>query len=140
MRAGQPNFGDEEYPLSDSRSIAQILHEIVNRAGEIMRSELRLAAMELKQDAAERAKAAALIGVAAALMTLCVGFILLGAVYALALTLPAWLSAILVGAAAGLVGGILLYVGQARMKQRPRLKMTTQTAEDNLRWLKNLSK
>lgn len=122
------------------RTIGQIFQEIVSRTGEILRSEFQLAAAEVKQDLAGRAKAAALIAGAASLLMMSLGFLLLAAVYALSLALPAWLSALIVGVAVAVVGGILLYLGISKMKQRLKIDMTTRTAEDNIRWLKNLSK
>jgi len=122
---------------SSGRSMSQILQEIVSHISEIIRSEVRLATTEIKQDMAERAKAATYLIIAGALILYGGGFALLGVVYAIATVWPAWLSAIAVGVGVGLVGSILLAIGRGKMKQRLRLDMTSQTAEDNLRWLKN---
>jgi uncharacterized membrane protein YqjE len=132
--------GSGESRLDSGRSITQILQEIVTRVGEIIRSEFKLATIEVKQDLSERTKAATLLGAAGVLVVLALGLLLLSAVYGLSTVVAPWLAALIVGVAVGVIGGILLYVGQARMKQSPKLEMTTQTAEDNIRWLKNQSK
>jgi uncharacterized membrane protein YqjE len=132
--------GAGESRLDSGRSITQILQEIVTRVGEIIRSEFKLATIEVKQDLSERTKAATLLGAAGVLVVLALGLLLLSAVYGLSTVVAPWLAALIVGVAVGVIGGILLYVGQARMKQSPKLEMTTQTAEDNIRWLKNQSK
>jgi len=126
--------------LDSGRSISQILQEIVSRVGEIIRSEVKLATIEIKQDLSERARAATFLAAASVLIVLALGFLLLGAVYGLSLAMPSWAAALVVGVTVAIVGGILFYVGQARMKVSPKLEMTTQTAEDNIRWLKNQSK
>jgi hypothetical protein len=143
MRAQQTFDEDDSTIIGETvsgRTIGQIFQEIVSRTGEILRSEFQLAAAELKQDLAVRARAAAFIGAAALLLTMALGFLLLAAVYLISLALPAWLSALIVALAVGVIGGILLYAGIAKMKQRFKLDMTTRTAEDNIRWLKNLAK
>lgn len=132
--------GTGEGRLDSGRSITQIFQEIVSRIGEIIRSEFKLATIEAKQDLSERAKAATLMAAAGAFLVLALGFVLLAAVYGLSAVMAPWLSALLVGVAAGVIGGILLYAGMAGLKQSPKLEMTTQTAEDNIRWLKNQSR
>lgn len=126
--------------LDSGRSIAQILQEIVSRIGEIIRSEFKLATIEVKQDLAERTKAATLMAAAGVLVVFGLGFVLLAAVYSLSTVMAPWLAALVVGVVAGVIGGILLYVAMTRMKQSPKLEMTTRIAEDNIRWLKNQSK
>jgi uncharacterized membrane protein YqjE len=138
---GRFNGGKEAMTLEDrpnsSRSISQILQEIVGHVGEIVRSEIRLATTELRQDLTGRAKAATYLAIGSVLLFYGGGFVLLGLVYAMATAWPAWLSAMVVGAVVALLGTILFATGRGKMKQRLRLDMTSQTAEDNLRWLKN---
>lgn len=122
---------------SSGRTIAQILQEIVSHMSEIIRSEIRLATTEIKQDLAERAKAATYVVIAGVLILYGGGFALLGVVYAMATIWPAWLSAIAVGAVTGIVGTVLFFIGRRKMKQRLKVDMTTKTVEENLRWLKN---
>ena len=122
---------------SSGRSIAQILQEIVSHISEIIRSEIRLATTEIKQDLAERAKAVTYVIIAGVLILYGGGFALLGVVYAMATIWPAWLSAIAVGAVTGIVGIVLFFIGRGKMNQRLEVNMTTKTSEDNLRWLKD---
>lgn len=137
----QPDTAEAgESRVDSGRSITQILQEIVSRVGEIIRSEFKLATIEAKQDLSERAKAASILAAAGVLLVMALGFVLLAAVYGLSTVVAPWLAALIVGVVVGVIGGILLYVGQARMKQSPKLEMTTRTAEDNIRWLKNQSR
>ena len=122
---------------SSGRSIAQILQEIVSHISEIIRSEIRLATTEIKQDLAERAKAVTYVIIGGVLILYGGGFALLGVVYAMATIWPAWLSAVAVGAVTGIVGIVLFFIGRGKMKQRLEVNMTTKTSEDNLRWLKD---
>jgi hypothetical protein len=139
MKARQPWEEDPERdtPANSGRSIAQLLQEIISRVGEIVYSECRLAATEVKLDLAKRAKSAVWMTIAAALLLLGLGFVLLGAAFLLAETMPLWLASISVGAVTGIAGAILLYAGLAKMKQTLKLEMTTKTAKENIRWLRN---
>jgi uncharacterized membrane protein YqjE len=126
---------------SDSRSVRQILQDIVNHISDIFRSEVRLAKTEVRQDMLKLAKTASFIGIAAVLMLYAVGLVFLSAVYALQLVLPAWLAAILVGVPLGIVAAILFVIGRNRLKQASlRPNQTIQTLEDNVTWFKRRTK
>jgi len=122
---------------SDGRSIKQILHDIVNHVSDIIRSEVRLAKTEVRQDLSHYKNAGIFLGVAALLGFYAVGLLLLGAVYALATVVAAWLAAIIVGVSAGIIAGVLFMTGRNRMMQtRSRPHKTVQTLEDNVTWFK----
>src|SRR5882672_5357993 len=91
---------------SGDRPVSRILQEILNHVTEIVRSEVRLAGAEVRQDATKVAKAGMLVVIG----TVC-------ALYALGTGIPLWLSALIVGAGTGITAAIFLQVGRNRMKQ-----------------------
>jgi uncharacterized membrane protein YqjE len=126
---------------SDARSIRQILQDIVNHVTDIVRSEVRLATTEVRQDVAHCGRAAAVIGIAAVLGFYAVGLICLSAVYALQNVMPSWLAALLVAVVVGIVAGILYLTGRKKMAQASlRPDKTIQTLEDNVTWFKRQTK
>ena len=125
---------------SPDRSIRQILQEIVSSVTDIIESQIRLASAEIKRDLTERSKAALSLIIAGVLLFYAVGLVLLGIVHALSLVWPAWLAALVPAAVLALTAGILFFMGRERVKQPPKLEMTAQTVEDNLKWLKNQMK
>jgi len=126
---------------SDGRSIKQILQDIVNHVGDIMRSELRLARTEVRQDVTHYAKTSAFIGVAGILAFYAGGLVLLSAVYALQDVMPSWLAALLIGVAVGTVAAILYMTGRKKLaKASLRPDKTIQTLEDNVTWFKRQTK
>ena len=128
--------GQEEMPPS-SRSITQIFQEIVNRVSEIIRSEVRLARAEIREDLGDYARAGRYLVVAGLLACFALGFVLLGVVFALAAVLDAWLAAVLVGVLVGIVGAVTFAVGRKRMKLASlKPDKTLQTLEDNISWFK----
>src|SRR5262245_59471077 len=101
--------------MNDSRSIKQLLQDIVNHVGDIIHSEVRLAKTEVRQDVTNVAKAGSWVGVAGILSLFTVGFLLLSGVYALQTVMPSWIAALLVGVAVGIVAAILYLTGRKQM-------------------------
>src|SRR5262245_59915574 len=132
---------DEATTRSDGRSIKQILQDIVNHVSDIVRSQVRLAKTEVRQDVTHYAKTSAFIGAAGSLALYAVGFFLLSAVYALQGVMPPWLAALVVGVAVGIVAAILYLTGRKKLTQASlRPDKTTQTLEDNVTWFKKQTK
>jgi len=130
---------DREYTSSKSgvRTVSQIFQEILDHLAEIIRSEIRLARVELGQDLAQVANAGVFLVLGAVFALYAFGFVLLGLVYALGSTIAPWLAAVIVGAGVGLIGAILLMVGRAKIK-RADLKpdKTIRSVQENVTWMK----
>jgi uncharacterized membrane protein YqjE len=119
------------------RSIAQILQQIVNRVSEIIRSEVRLAKTEIRQDVSEYLKAGAFLMLAALLACFALGFVLLGAVYAFATAVAPWLAAVLVGVLVAIPGTALFFIGRNKLTIASiKPDQTLRTLEDNVSWIK----
>lgn len=82
------------------RSVVEILTDIVGNVQAIIRGEIRLAKTELRDEARKSSSSIRLLLAGGVLGILGAAFLLLSAVYALTLLMPAW-------AAAGIVGLIL---------------------------------
>src|SRR5262245_18911092 len=96
---------------SDPRPFSQILQDVVNHLSEIVRSEIRLARVEFRQDIAQITKASMFLVIGAVFALFALGFALLGVMYAIATNLEPWLSAVIVGLGVGLFAAIFLWVG-----------------------------
>jgi len=119
----------------------QILQDIVNHVNDIIRSEVRLATTEVRQDVTHVAKAGTWIGVAGVLSLYAVGFVFLSAVYALQGVMPSWLAALVVGVGVGIVAAALYFTGRKKLAQASlRPDKTIQTLEDNVTWFKRQTK
>jgi fatty acid desaturase len=122
----------------DSRSSAEVVQDLVQNVQEILRSELRLAKAEITQEAKKAARSAAVLSAGAILAIFALGLLLWAAVYALSLILPMWAAALIIGAVVGVIAGILLAAGRARMKQvHPKPETTIRSMKENVAWLKN---
>jgi len=139
------SFGELEDMEVSSRSgrrpISSILQEIGTHLTEIVRSEVRLARAEIRQDATHLAKASLFLVVSAVFGLFAFGLFLLAAVYALQQTWPPWASALSVGCGVGILATIFLLIGRKRMKLASlRPDKTIQSLEDNVTWLKKQTK
>src|SRR5882757_2794782 len=95
-------------PLNGERVISDVLQDIFANLQEIVRSEFRLAKVEIKAEAARAAKAGTLLAAGAVLFLYAGGLLLLAGMYALSLVLQLWLAAAVVGALVAVIAAIIL--------------------------------
>ena len=105
-----------EDPPSNGRGIGDVLKDIVHHIAEIVRSEMRLATLELHQDVVELKNAAIAIAIGNILLIYAGIFLLLALVYGLSTIWPTWAAALAVGAGVGIVGAAVLATGIKRLK------------------------
>jgi membrane protein len=108
---GEPGGGP-----TDDRTVAQLISEASEQVSRLVREEMRLAAVELRQKGARLGAGAGLVGIAGVLAFYGGGVLVACAVLALALVLAPWLAALLVGAVVLLVAGGLALVGKKQVQ------------------------
>ena len=119
------------------RSWSSLVDDILGGLEHLVDAQIRLAKTEVKEDLAQASVAAGITAGGGALAAIGVGFLLLGAVYALSLALPAWLAAVLVGAVVLLTGGILMSQGKKRLREVFPLDQSAKATKETLEWAKN---
>lgn len=126
--------------MSD-RSVSAVLQDILRNFQEIVRSEVRLAKAEVREEATKAKSAGLLIGIGTLSGIFAALFLLLMIVYALATVIPNWAASLIVAVALAIVAGIMLSAGRNRLKQiRPTLEDTKQSLKENLEWAKQHTK
>lgn len=123
--------------MAAERPISAVVVDIVGNVQEIVRSELRLATVELKTQAREIARSSSLIGAALVAAFYAVGLLLALVVLLLARVMDAWLATLVTLAGLGCVAAVLLFLGMRRWN-RVHLKpeKTVRTVEENVSWMK----
>ena len=111
-----PRTATVEDPPANGRPIVAIFREMISHVSEIVRSEILLVSLEVREEIADRKRAAISIAVANMLIFYGGAFLLLGLVYALSTVWPAWLSALSVGAALAIAGSVILANGIKKLK------------------------
>jgi uncharacterized membrane protein YqjE len=116
------------------RSVTDVLAAIFRNVQDILRSEIRLAQSEVRDDLA-RARPAALLVVAASAGLLLSGLFLLIAIqYALRFVLPAWAAALCIAVGLALVAGIALRVGVRRLRVLSAARAARAQAKESMAW------
>ena len=126
--------------LESDRSTPEIFQNIVGNVQEIIRSEVRLAKIELKEETKESAKAAGMLGAGVVFGFYALGFFLLGVAGLIAIEVAAWLAALIVAFGAALAAAILISTGKKRMQNVPMPRRTIETMRENVQWAKEQAK
>jgi uncharacterized membrane protein YqjE len=122
------------------RSISAVLHDIVGNIQDIVRSEVRLAKTEVREEIGKARAAGMLVGVGALMLTFAALFVLLAAVYALSTLVPDWAAALIVGGGVALIAAVCLGVGIKRFKTMRAVPKTAETLKENVEWAKQLTR
>ena len=119
------------------RSFAGLLSDIAGDLQQIIRAEIRLAKVEVREELTKAKRGAILLGAGAVLFVLTFGLLILAAVYALATIWPPWAAALAVAGGIGLIGTALALsgLGQIRDIHLPPQK-TVATVRENIQWAK----
>jgi hypothetical protein len=112
-----------------------LISEITGKASLLARKEIELAKAEIRADFGAQLGMVKALSIAAIAALLGLNLLFVAGVLALALTIPGWLAALLVGGALIVVGAIAGYVGYRRMVTKP-LAVTRQTLKEDVRWVK----
>jgi uncharacterized membrane protein YqjE len=123
------------------RSFSDLLQDIIRNVQEIVRSEVRLAKTEIREEAAKTKASMVLLGAGAVTGLFAILFLLLMIVSALALVMPNWAAALVVGAALAVAAGVML-AGGVKSFQRihPTPDRTVETIKENIQWAKQQTK
>jgi uncharacterized membrane protein YqjE len=143
-RYGAQHHGDDftSSGAGDTRfaangSIAELLQGVIGNVQGIIRSEVRLAKAEVREEAMSAGKAAGMLAVGAVLGAYAVGLLLLTIVYALNGPLPDWLAALIVFAVVAIAAAVLAKIGLDRIKQvSPKPEQTIDSIKEDVQWVK----
>ena len=123
------------------RSLSVVLQNIVRNVQEIVRSEVRLAKTEMREEMVKAKSASLLLGIGVVFATFAILFLLLTIVYALALAVPNWAAALIVGIALAITASIILKTALRRFKQiHSTPEHTVVSIKENVAWAKQHTK
>ena len=123
---------------SNGRTMSEVLQDIAANIQEIVRSEFRLAKVEIHEETTKAVRSSIPLVIGVLLSLYALGFILLAAVHALSMVVDAWLAALIVGAGVLVISMILVSVGRNRFKQVKVVpEKTVVTVKENVQWAKH---
>jgi len=134
-------MSDQAHVISHEAEASPLLREmalnILHDVGRIVQSEIRLAKTELGEKASRAGKAAGLLAAAGVIGLLAGACLVTTCIAALALVIPIWLAALIMGVLLGLAATVAFAVGRGRIRHiDPTPHQTVQTLEDNIKWAK----
>ena len=122
----------------EDRSVGDLLSEVTGDLSKLMRQEVALAKVELKEEATKAGKAGGLLGGAGAVGYLVLVFVSLALMFALDEVMPMGWAALITAAVLGIIAAILFVVGRNRLKQvNPKPEQTVETLKEDVQWAKN---
>jgi uncharacterized membrane protein YqjE len=104
-------------PSTPDEPIGALVHRLSEQIPELVRSELRLAQVELAEKGKKAGLGVGLFSVAGLLAFFAFGTLVATAILALALALPAWLSALIVAVVLLAAAGVAALVGKKEVQQ-----------------------
>jgi hypothetical protein len=120
------------------RSAGDILRDVVNDIGEIVRGEIRLAVTELREKGARAGKAGGFLAGAALCGMLASASLVAACIAGLAHAMPVWLAALLMWLILLCAAGAFYAGARSRLKQiDPVPHRTVETAKETLEWAKH---
>lgn len=134
----------ETPPVTDGRghrSTAEIIQDIINQIGEIVRSEIALARMEIREKAIRAGKAGGLLAGGLAVLAVSGLLVVVTCVAALALVMPVWLASLIMAVILLAAGGFMAIVGRQRLKEvDPKPRAAVDSVKEDVEWLKRSMK
>ena len=122
------------------RTIADVVKDATSNIQDLIRSEVQLARIELKEEFTKVKASGVMFGIGAVLGLFGAGFCLLAIMYALGLVLPAWAAAVIVGVALMIGAGITLASARGILKKLKPPSKTMFTVKEDLEWIRNQSR
>jgi uncharacterized membrane protein YqjE len=120
------------------RPAGELLRQLSDQTTTLVRQEIELAKLELREKARKAAGGAGMFGGAAVFGLFAFGALTATIILALATFLPAWLAALIVTVVYGAVAGVLALRGKAEIKQAtPAVpEQAVDSTKEDIRWVK----
>jgi uncharacterized membrane protein YqjE len=106
-----------ETPRTEDASLGQLTGELSQQVSRLVRDEIRLAQVEMKDKGKRFGRGAGLMGAGGVIALFGVGCLVAAAVLGLDLAWPTWLSAIVIGAILLIIAAIVGATGRNQMRQ-----------------------
>jgi hypothetical protein len=120
------------------RPASELFRQLSDQTTTLVRQEIELAKLELRDKARTAGKGAGMFGGAGLFGVYAFGALTACVILALATFLPGWLAALIVALAYGAVAGVLAIRGKAQVKKAGPLvpEQAVDTTKEDVRWVK----
>ncbi|MCQ4361873.1 phage holin family protein [Mycobacterium gordonae] len=124
-------------PNADA-SIGELISQLSSQTSRLVRDEMRLAQKELVQSAKHAGAGAGLFGAAGLLAFFGLASLIAAAIAGLAVALPTWAAALIVGAALLAAAGVAALISRKQTKEvTPAAPQTVESVKQDIKEVKN---
>ncbi len=121
------------------RPTGELLKQLTDQTTTLVRQEIELAKLELREKGKKAGVGAGMFGGAGALGLYALGALTATIILALATFLPGWVAALIVTVVYGAIAGVLALRGKAEVKKAtpPVPEQALETTKEDARWVKS---
>jgi uncharacterized membrane protein YqjE len=128
----------QQHMTREDRSLGELFTELAANTGTLVRQEVALAQAEVTHKVAKAGKNVGSLVIGGAVAYLAVMSLTAALIIGLAAFMPAWLSALIVGAIFGAVSYFLISSALTELRNTdPMPRETIETIKEDAQWLKN---
>jgi uncharacterized membrane protein YqjE len=122
---------------SPDQPLSELISRMTSDVSALVRKELELAKIEVKEDVRHTARVGGMFGAAGLAAYVAAILLSLAAVFALDVALPLWSAFLIVAALFAIAGFMLFEQGRTRMKDfTPGPEQTVETIKEDIEWAK----
>jgi len=127
--------------VAEERSVSDVLQDIVRNLQDMVRSEIRLAKVEIREEASRAISSGIWIAVGTVGVVSAWIFLLWTLAYALATRMPMWAATLVVAVVMAAAAAVLIMGGiRSATRIHPIPERTVETVKENLEWMKHPTK
>ena len=125
----------------EDASLGELFSNLTSDLGDLLRSEMELAKVEMKEEAVKAGRAGGMLGGAAAAGYLALILLAFAAAWGLAELVDAGWAFLIVGVVVGAIAAVLARVGQQKLSEvNPVPEQTVETLKEDARWARAQTK
>ena len=133
-RADQPDYR----PDVTDQSVGDLLGRVTSDLSTLMRQEVELAKVEIKEEATKAGKASGTLVGAGLVGFLVLVFLSLAVMFGLDQVMPIGWAAVITAVLLAIVAAVLFVVGRRQLRQvNPKPEQTVETLKEDVQWAKN---
>ena len=120
---------------STDQSLGDLFGTLTSDLSELVRSEMELARVEIRAEAAKAGRAAGMLGAGGLIAYLGLGLLAMAAAWGLAEVIDAGWAFLIVGVVIAAIGAVLVMKGRDQLREvRPVPEETVETLKEDARW------
>jgi len=140
VRSAAGGLGEYAYQQgARERPMTEVLRDIIGNMQEMVRSEVRLARVEIREETAKMTRAGAMLAAGGVLAIIAGVFILVCIAQLLNLVMPAWAATLVIALVLGASAAVMISKGRGDLRV-PTPDKTIENVKENIEWMKNQTK